>query len=622
MKTLPLALFVCAAIVSTLAQTPAPPPSGCTPGPPNYACSTTSYTAGTISTIFNASAPTPTQCAGDCQNTVRYDTTINPSGIDAITRITDGRTVKSGGLGGSVGDMTCSAGANDPNISTNGTDWYFAPVAGGVGYIYHLTINGSNQIQVVNSGVVPAVSLPCPFVMSRLQSSPTTGYYLTGSQLMSETWSTDASSFRTSPIIDFAAFCPGLAGTGFVAQGTSQLNMDITETLFTTSLSKIGGGQQGTATWLVAYSTTKGCATANLVTGDYWNYCASSCSGKPKTGTLSTSNSSCWGIPYYTGTVTVSNGTNVTLTSLPSQVQGGNGFLPPSPPYPTFTKVGKIYFSSDTHQYGIASVTDATHLVLSGSGAPNGAGLTFFVVNGIHNAQMTLDGTAWVPSFGSNGGWVEGLCTQQTGEPAFTTQYSFVNIGGAVSSWAYNGSYNNNEGGYDFGAHESIGVYHSVSPFYAGPNIRSNGNLNFPTPFFPPFTTYQLNDTHFAWPHPLGDDSYPWVGASDWVFQSARAPNCSSSAVYCPSFLNNVVQAWYPMFNDKAATIFFHTYSCGANPNAVCTSGPDAYFGSQYSIGSVDPPGKIFCWASTMLGSLGNDNLGNPRADAFCGMLE
>ena len=112
-------------------------------------------------------------CIGQCQNTVFYDTTLNSSGIDPITRITDGGTVKSSGLGGSVGNVTCSGGDNDKIWSKSGT--YLTVAAGGSVSIYRLT-TANGTIQVVHVGGPPGMVAGCPFSFS--WTTDTRFYYI------------------------------------------------------------------------------------------------------------------------------------------------------------------------------------------------------------------------------------------------------------------------------------------------------------------------------------------------------------------------------------------------------------------------------------------------------------
>jgi hypothetical protein len=176
-------------------------------------------------------------------------------------------------------------------------------------------------------------------------------------------------------------------------------------------------------------------------------------------------------------------------------------------------------------------------------------------------------------------------------------------------------------GNFKCGGHGSDGISHLVTPNSSGPNIRSYANVATFTQYAAPFG---FTDSHGAWPHfcnGILDDNCAWINASDLVTAAQGGTNA-------PKYLNNVVFALWPTAiypPGKTPSVFFHTFSCGwaSNGYATCpVTGGDVSFGSQQSIGVVAPDGSMFCWASTMLHNLGTDNLGNPRADVFCGLLQ
>jgi len=227
--------------------------------------------------------------------------------------------------------------------------------------------------------------------------------------------------------------------------------------------------------------------------------------------------------------------------------------------------------------------------------------------NGIHDSVMDLSGTyVWVSVTGT---WTQGACAgYQTGGP------SVWQIGTTGNQWCKNV----NPGTFSCGAHQGLGYTHLLTPSSDGPNIRLLANVASFTPFYAPLP---VHDAHFSWAHPAGDDTYPWVGASDLAL-TTDGSGCASgvSAVYCPRYPVNMILGLFPNAVNQTAVNFGHTFSCGqaAGSFATCPLGGDSGFGAQESIGYVSQTGKYFCFVSSMLGNLGNDNTGKPRSDAFC----
>jgi hypothetical protein len=234
------------------------------------------------------------------------------------------------------------------------------------------------------------------------------------------------------------------------------------------------------------------------------------------------------------------------------------------------------------------------------------------IMHGIHDSQMSGDGNwmifAMQVSGTSYAGWTRGACAGST----LSNQQAIWHVGTSGSQWAYSNP-SLGVGGAQSGSHNSAGISNYVTPFYNGPNIRSFSDVTSFTQFAPPVVT---TDVHCSWPHPLNDDSSPWVCASDLV-------TAEQGGVYTPAYLSNVVYSWFPNAgSSQPPALFSHTFSCGSNSQATCSGGADTNFGSQQSIGVATQKGNYFCWASTHLHHLGNDNLGNPRADGFCVHLQ
>lgn len=228
--------------------------------------------------------------------------------------------------------------------------------------------------------------------------------------------------------------------------------------------------------------------------------------------------------------------------------------------------------------------------------------------NGIHDSQMSGDGNFSEVSV--SGTWTKGGCAglSTPGAPIITPA-SLANV------WCQNVGV----GTLNCGAHESLGISKMVTPSFNGPNIRSLNNIAAYTQFVAPINAH---DMHGSWPHNCNgtlDDNCPWINASDQVTPAL-------GGVYAPLYQNNVVMALFPYatYPPGKIGVFFHTYECGpvGSTFSQCTDGISDGFGPANAIGVASPSGDMFCWVSTHLHNTGLDNLGKPRADAYCGLIQ
>ena len=239
------------------------------------------------------------------------------------------------------------------------------------------------------------------------------------------------------------------------------------------------------------------------------------------------------------------------------------------------------------------------------------------ISKGIHDAEMTGDGNTLLVTTNSGGGWTGGACNGMT----FSVMYSIYEINTDVDYWGYNDVPGQANGIGNMGGHPTTGITHILTPFYNGPDnflASAPGTTNFA--FLP---SWAAADVHASWPHPLGDDSYPWIFADD-LGTTAQTTGCGTPA-YCPTYPQNLIGAFFPNTSSPGITpkIFARTYSCGNGSTAACAGGVfDHYFGGYDAIGYVTAKGNYFIWASTNFGSSGNDNSGNPRQDAYAVHLQ
>lgn len=569
-------------------------------------------------------------CQGNCQNSVAYDTTINPSGINAITRITDMSTMANGN---SIGNFTCSAGANNANISSLGN--YFGPVMqGGQFRIYHIGIV-NNQVQVLNPGI-PPLAVPCSASMGMAPADDRAAFYRTGSEIHKTTWDANATTFLTDTVMVDLANCPG--SSAFTIAGSSEMQMDTADDVFAQATGPIGN--QGYATVMVFYkASTNQCRAVNLQTGAMYDWCTpgAGCAAEAPNNTLANGGNTCWGIPRWTGTASVAaNGQTVTWVS-------GQKF--------TFDAAKNLSLHQGTsclaagglrcdYPYSIVSDTQLT-LGITATFTQLGCGslpctVTFDVINGIHAIQESTGGQyAWA-SFGENGGWAITGVDNPSAAASLTTfcagntrgsQLAIVPVDSANNVTIYaNNDPNNTQGISGFrsaGQHPSFGMSHILNAYPDGPNLRSVTDVSHWTVFAPAETTFA--DTHGTWPHfctnkTVGDDSCPGLQLSDLPNTTIGVGACGNP-VYCPSYLNMAIFAYQPnATSPQNPWVFFHSFACGAAVGARCTNGFIST--AAATINYTDPQGRFICWRSDMLGALGHDGDGNPEVAAFCGMLQ
>jgi hypothetical protein len=551
-------------------------------------------------------------CVGQCQNTVFYDTTLNASGINPITRISDGGSVINAGSGGSIGSPSCSLGDNDKTISKNST--YLAVGGGGAVFIYHLSQAGGH-VSAVNSGGPPGITVGCPFAFSWI--TDTRFYYMPGGG--SQLWQGDITSdstFTATLLVDFmaAGTCPGV--TPFAVTWSGILGSSDDDDKFATSL---GPGTQGSADWIFVWSRTRGCASVNFATGQSWNYCASGCSSStppvtnPLTGgttflgnvNTTTVTSSLIG----TGYEPVASIANVFIGQVLSWDTGANQenvtVLATSNACGTSPCIKGAF--TKTHASGVAvTYTSAT---CWGSNGATG--------HGIHDSQFSGDGNFVNVSLTLT--WTQGGCAGIN-----TPGGIFWQVGTTGNQWCQNVGV----GTLNCGAHQSDGITKLLTPSFNGYNTRTISNVQSYTNFLIPPPVQQ--DAHGAWPHACNgvlDDNCPWIMAADTVLATAGTVGVGgcTSAVYCPNYLNNMIYAVFPNAVNQLPVLFSHTYECSessAPGQAQCSDGIVDLFGAGNAIGAVSPDGSMFCWASSMLHNVGLDNTKKPRVDAYCVLLQ
>jgi hypothetical protein len=185
-----------------------------------------------------------------------------------------------------------------------------------------------------------------------------------------------------------------------------------------------------------------------------------------------------------------------------------------------------------------------------------------------------------------------------------------IGINNGTNQWCNNSAYSCN-------GHNSEGVTHDLHTYFAtGFTIRQYTDVTTFTTFWPMPSNVQ--DQHCAWGHNNGgtyDDTLPWMCASNSVTAAQGGP-------YTPKTINNKVYAVNPgLPSTQPPKLFGHTFACGSGNGSVfalCNDSIADDFGPGNAIGMSHPKAYGFCFASSMLHALGNDDGGTPRADAFC----
>ena len=184
------------------------------------------------------------KCVGDCQNTVSYDTVMNPQPRDPYTRMTDNSS--SCAHEGRTMFATVSGGDNDFMWSIN-EDYMGVVTSGGSVCILHAGPTGpGGALQVLNPGP-PLFKIPGQFSFSKVTD---TRYYLdrTGGHgcIKQGDFAADVSSTNEVALVDVTApgVCPGLPQP-FVSTSGSIINVSNTDDTYGFGLSNTGAQKLG-----------------------------------------------------------------------------------------------------------------------------------------------------------------------------------------------------------------------------------------------------------------------------------------------------------------------------------------------------------------------------------------
>ncbi len=588
-----------------------------------------------------------------CQNSTAYDTTIPGyiSGSGCITRITDpGSTT---GQGYSVGNFSKSGAGTTDIISlpfNSGLDHYIAvSMYGGTSYIYHLTTT-AGCVQVVNTGQ-PAIQVQGTVLFSHVPATYNVFYYM-GGNTNGGTYGTQVnkctivsdSVTTCAALFDFFAGggsvsgppCPGVTPfTTVSGPGISGLSTNDDE--FGAYWS---AGIQNTGYWVFAYSLSAqggghpSCSSLNLVTGQGWAFCTSSCG--PSTAPIinsATGLATLQGNVSTTTTKSVSAGvTSVAVASTAQMFLGQSvlvdtsgsgvqetvtvtGYISSGFTFCTAGVVAPCFFATFANAH--ASGVPVAYTAPTCWGAPGGSSNS--------NIHDEIFGWGGYMHFGIEGStsWSQGTCAVVS-----NSDQEMIWQPGSLTETYMNASLTYYAGV----THDSMGVSNQIGVNFNGADIRAFTSLTTPTflSAIPPF-----NDSHTSgWAHDCAgtgttpNDTCLWISASDTALSSqttAGTGNCpaGTSTVYCPPYLVNVIFGYSPSSTYPPGTpplIFAHTYGNGVagSTYAHTSDGIADPFGPGNTISAESPDGTLVCWVTTMLHAWGKDGSGVPVASAVC----
>lgn len=289
-------------------------------GPPNYACTTSRTDA--------VQTPVAPFVETDLAGTVRYDTSLNASGIDPILELSDSTSVAGAVLntsqdGGDNGEQGSCAGRTDTTTDCRTSSiWLVSAISGGCTYVEAvstITKEPSISAPFPKTGT-PNTGTPCGDFKFSHQGN-WVGYKITekGDPLIYKVdlaWDNvkgNPVSSTQTVIMDTDATCPLPAG--FSATWVGELSFDITDRVFWFATSNTGGqGSQGYQVW---YDSQKHfCSVVNLTTGIV------TCKGTncPSTGALT---NGCHGMSIHNSNG-LRNGKWVVISGASTGIQCGN----------------------------------------------------------------------------------------------------------------------------------------------------------------------------------------------------------------------------------------------------------------------------------------------------------
>jgi Bacterial Ig-like domain (group 2) len=590
-------------------------------GPPNYSCSSNSTAviqtptppfSTPSSNGKNCVAGTANGSGNGCYNSIGYDTSINPFGVDPILRVSDGTM-----LDGKAVSLTFSGGDGDQTFGCTGTS--NSSDCSGASLYYLGSINDGGPtftgIEIV-SGLPTVVA---PFPASQVgQVSPPLGaiaasgqnhaaFFMEAPNSSCSGCSGDPTIFKLTmdggtghvPIVTETTFYDAGASCSVLPNGITfgqlingQFGHDINDNIFGFDISVVKPLAAGVDTAAVTNGSnafTLSGPTALLTNGsDVYAQIKFNGGATYTIATIAAGGMS--------GTLTT-NYAGATGSGLSVAVIGGQGsgiYLVMVQISPAACQVINTYTGASLGAGAWASTATGTLSTCTGMR--------------VHDTTINDDGTYLATAGASTGiGCGVGEIFQQIGTLTAVACTGTIVGGGNLC------------GGHDtFGFHNHQTISNPELFEFAPQNASSA------TPFssygsVPP--GFPANcENHFSWRNATSGDTQP-------IIVESAQNNFSTSGT---------TSTWgYPTMNEVLALSssggirrFFHNFILGPGNAAGCGTtniGPfdsNSLFETQDGIGNVSQDGRLWAFPSSMLGQLGIDAKGLTRTDLFVGLLQ
>ncbi|MFZ0535477.1 MAG: Ig domain-containing protein, partial [Candidatus Sulfotelmatobacter sp.] len=577
-------------------------------GPPLYVCSSTS--SAVVQTpntppISTASSTGTTCTAGaangsgnGCYNSIGYDTSINPSGVDPMLRASDGTMIS-----GHSPSSTASGGDNDEGWSCTGRTDTSTACANATVYFLSATYGGCPFVEAIKIiGGLPTVVGPFP---SSAASHPTPCGALTFSHQnpsvafmqgassgdpviyqITYSWDGvvgDSPTFTQTALYDFGASCSALPnGTSFNEGWSGPLSQDINDNVFAVSLSNVKGIALGTDT----ISVTNGSA----------NFTVSGSSVLATDGSYANQVIKINSVVYTMASIT-SNTTGTLTTNYAGTTGSGISMAIPS------GQGTGIYIAAVKLSPAACAIYNTFSGMVNATGSWTGGTIDSGCQGMyLHDGFLMRDGM-----YGQWSGASTGVSCGNTSNFWETGTTHAVSCTGTVTGGSALCAGHNT-----FGYHNETAISDPNFFQFAPENASSSTPVS-------SFGAINGNcEDHFSWRNATLGDTQPIVGSSS---NNNYSSSSSASSWTYPGQNEN-----YALLQNGILKRFGHNFILGMGNSAGCgttNAGPfDYYFNGEESIGTVSQDGRLWVFNSSMLGQLGVDVDGNTRQDDFIVKLQ
>ncbi|MGB8986022.1 MAG: putative Ig domain-containing protein [Candidatus Sulfotelmatobacter sp.] len=576
-------LYACSSVSSAVVQTPNAPPIS-TPSSTGTTC-----TAGAANGRGNG-----------CYNSIGYDTSLNPSGIDPMLRVSDGTM-----LSGHSPSSTASGGDNDEGWSCTGrtdtstecqkaTIYFLSASYGGCPFVEAIEIIAGLPT-VVGPFPSSAAYHPTPCGALTFSHQDPSVAFMQGASSgdpviyqITYSWDGvigDSPTFSQTAFYDFGASCSVLPnGADFNEQWSGPLSQDVGDQVFAVSLSSVVGASQSSERTV---SVTKG-STDFTVSGFTMLMDGSLVNAAIRIGNPLVTYTIASLTSKISGTL-LSNYAGVTNGATPVEIPGGQGTGIYVAAVNTSTNSCAVY---NTYAGNVAATGSWT-----GGAIDSGCHGMY-----LHDGFLMRDGI-----YGQWSGASTGVSCGSTSNFWETGTTHAVSCTGTVAGGsALCGGHN------AFGYHDEVAIS-NPNFFQFAPENASSGT---PMSSFGAITGNC--EDHFSWRNATFGDKEPVIGSSS--NNNYSASSTTSSWTY-PGQNEN-----YAPLQNRTLKRFGHNFILGMGNSAGCgttNAGPfDDYFNGGEAIGTVSQDGRLWVFSSSMLGQIGLDVDGNTRQDDFVVKLQ